>query len=87
MYRTSVRVSRNSSSEGGDEGLAALECRRPRVTGPHPIRRARCASRQKLLDQETIDVALTGLDGWSLKDGKLHKTYLAAEFERAAMGE
>lgn len=35
------------------------------------------------LTQEQIDDALTGLDGWSQADGKLHKEFVFADFVEA----
>jgi 4a-hydroxytetrahydrobiopterin dehydratase len=40
-------------------------------------------SRRTKLTTEQIQQALTGLDGWELKEGKLHKTYRFTDFVQA----
>jgi 4a-hydroxytetrahydrobiopterin dehydratase len=38
---------------------------------------------RRKLNQDEIESALTGLPGWQLKDGKLHKTFKFDSFARA----
>ena len=37
----------------------------------------------KKLDASTVESELAGMDGWSLADGKLHKTYMFSDFVEA----
>lgn len=40
-------------------------------------------SERKRLGPEELDEAVAGLDGWSVKDGKLHKQYEFEDFVQA----
>lgn len=40
-------------------------------------------SERKRLGPEELDEAVSGLDGWSVKDGKLHKEYEFEDFVQA----
>lgn len=38
---------------------------------------------RELLTEDALAEALAGLDGWTVKDGKLHKEYVFADFVEA----